>query len=155
MIALDRRLPSPPVVLPARRLRERPLPRRRVRRSPMAAAMVVAALAIAPALGYVWQQTEAAKTGYTILRLQRELTALQREHARLHATVSTLRSPQRIERIATSELGMVPPRQRQLAAITIPPAIAAAPQPPAARSWQERVAGWLGWGEAQAHERRR
>lgn len=151
MIAIDRRTQSYPVVMPDRRLRDRPTPRRRVRRSPMAAAMVVAALAILPALLYVFQRTEAAKTGYTILHLQREFALLQSEHARLHATVSSLRSPQRIERIATSELGMVPPRQHQLAAITMAPAVAAA-LPPAAPSLLQRIGAWLGLGEAQAHE---
>jgi cell division protein FtsL len=115
----------------------------------MAVALVVAALAILPALLYVYQRTEAAATGYTILQLQRELAGLESEHARLQTTVSTLRSPQRIERIATSELGMVPPRQRQLAAITTAPAVALAPAPP---SLAQRIGAWLGLGEAQAHE---
>jgi len=141
--------------MPDRRLRDRPAPRRRFRRSPMAAALVVAALAILPALLYVFQRTEAAKTGYSILHLQRELARLESEYVRLHATVSTLRSPQRIERIATSELGMVPPRQRQLAAITMAPTIAAEPPPATARSLLQRVGAWLGLGEAQAHEPRR
>jgi len=150
MIALDRRTHAYPVVMPDRRLRERPTPRRRFRRNPMAAAMVVAALAILPALLYVYQRTEAAATGYSILRLQRELAGLESEYARLQATVSALRSPQRIERIATSELGMAPPRQRQLAAITTAPAVAASPAPP--RSLAQRLGAWLGFGEAQAHE---
>jgi len=150
MIALDRRTHAYPVVMPDRRLRERPTPRRRFRRNPMAAAMVVAALAILPALLYVYQRTEAAATGYSILRLQRELAGLESEYARLQATVSASRSPQRIERIATSELGMAPPRQRQLAAITTAPAVAASPAPP--RSLAQRLGAWLGFGEAQAHE---
>lgn len=149
MIALDRRARSYPVVMPDRRLRDHPTPRRRFRRNPMAAAVVVAALAILPALLYVHQRTEAAKTGYTILHLQRELAALESEHARLQATVSTLRSPQRIERIATSELGMVPPRQRQLAAITTAPAVTASPPSP---TLVQRLGAWLGFGEAQAQE---
>ncbi len=150
MIALDRRTRSYPVVMPDRRLRDRPTPRRRSRRHPMAAAMVVAALAILPALLFVQQRTEAAKTGYSILHLQRELAQLEGEHARLQATVSTLKSPQRIERIATTELGMVPPRQRQLAAITTAPAVAETPPP--APSLAQRIGAWLGFGEAQAHE---
>ena len=149
MIAFDRRKSAYPIVMPDRRLRDRPTPRRRFRRNPMAAAMVVAALAILPALVYVYQRTEAAATGYTILRLQRELAHLESEYARLHATVSALKSPQRIERIATSELGMVPPRQRQLAAITTAPAVAEAPAP---LSLVQRLGAWLGFGEAQAHE---
>ena len=150
MMAAQRRARIYPVVMPDRRLRERPTPRRRFRRHPMAVAMVVAALAILPALLYVHQRTEAAATGYTILRLQRELARLESEHARLQATVSALRSPQRIERIAMTELGMVPPRQRQLAAITTAPAVVASPAPP--RSLAERLGAWLGLGEAQARE---
>lgn len=153
MIALDRSIRSYPVVMPDRRLRDRPTPRRRLRRQPMAAAMVVAALVILPALLYVAQRTEAARTGYSILRLQRELARLESEQARLAAAVSVLRAPQRIEQIATSELGMVPPRQRQLAAITMAPAATAqAPIPP--RSLAQRLGAWLGLSpaQAQAHE---
>lgn len=151
MIALDRRTRSYPVVMPDRRLRDRPTPRRRLRRQPMAAAMVVAALVILPALLYVSQRTEAARTGYTILRLQRELAHLESEQARLAAAVSVLRAPQRIEQIATMEFGMVPPHQRQLAAITMAPAVTAQTPAPA-RSLAQRIGAWLGLAQAQAHE---
>src|SRR3989304_3021636 len=107
MIALDRRTHAYPVVMPDRRLRGPPPPRL-----------------------YGSQRTEAAAPGYSTLRPHRELAGLESEYARLQATVSALRSPQRIERIATSELGMAPPRQRQLAAITTAPAGAASPPPP-------------------------
>ncbi|MGH2452399.1 MAG: hypothetical protein ACRDF5_01365 [bacterium] len=154
MIALDRRTRSYPVVLPDRRLRDRPTPRRRLRRQPLAAAMVVAALVIVPALLYVAQRTEAARTGYSILRLQRELAGLESEHARLGAAVSVLRAPQRIERIARTELGMVPPLQRQLAAITMAPAPTAQTPAPPPRSLAQRIGAWLGLSptQAQAHE---
>ncbi len=151
MIALDRRTRSYPVVMPDRRLRDRPTPRRRFRRQPLAAAMVVAALVIMPALLYVAQRTEAARTGYSILRLQRELARLESENARLAAAVSVLRAPQRIEHIATTELGMVPPRQRQLAAITMAPA-ATVQTPAPGPSLAQRVRAWLGLAQAQAHE---
>lgn len=140
------------VVMPDRRWRDRPAtPRRRFRRNSLAVVMVMAALAILPALLYVFERTEAAATGYSILQLQRELARLQSEHARLHTTVSTLKSPQRIERIATTELGMVSPRQRQLAAITLTTAVTQTLEGPPITVTQ-RIGRWLGLGEAAARE---
>lgn len=112
MLALVPRLKTYPVLLPespAREHRTRPA----VRRRPLAPAtrmLVVAACLVLPAIAYVHQAALAARTGYAILELRQDIKALQIENARLVADVMALRAPQRIERIASHDLGMAPPR---------------------------------------------
>ncbi len=129
------------------------VPVRRRRRSPIAGVMVVAVVLILPALFYVAQRANRAETGYTILRLQRDVARLRADNARLQSIASTLKSPQRIERYATHELGMTPPRRPQLAAITIRPAIVRAEVPAERRGLLSAIGAWLGRSEAEASER--
>lgn len=155
MIAADRRTKVFPVWLPERQSRGEPVVRRRSRLHPMAGAMVVAVLLTLPALLYVSQLTHRAEAGYTILRLQRELTHLRAEQARLSSLASVLKSPQRIEHYATTELGMAPPRHHQLAAITAGPAIAGVEVPAERRGILHQLTAWFGRSEAEARERPR
>ncbi|MDR7522179.1 MAG: cell division protein FtsL [Armatimonadota bacterium] len=155
MMAPERRSRFFPVWLPDRPPCGQPAVRRRVRLHPMAGAMVMAALLTLPALVYVWQRAYRIEAGYTILRLQRDVARLRAEHARLQLQVAALKSPQRIEHYATTELGMVPPRQRQLVAITVGPAIAQVEQPSGRRGLLDQLAAWFGRSEAEARERRR
>jgi cell division protein FtsL len=57
-----------------------------------------------------WQHFELIRHGYRIEQMQRERVAEDdvRQHLRLE--LETLRAPQRIERLATSRLGMVAPK---------------------------------------------
>lgn len=137
------RLRSFPVVHP-----ERVVHRRVVRRRSLVRAVAVTALIMLPAVLLVSQRTHAAKTGYAILTLRQEIEALQADNARLLATVTALKSPDRIERIATSELGMVTPRQQQLATLTI--TSVAAQEAPRQSLW-DRFGSWLR-SEAEASE---
>lgn len=114
--------------------------------------MVVAVLLTLPALFFVSQRAHRAETGYTILRLQRDLVQLRAENARLLSKTTALRSPQRIERYATTELGMVPPRLPQLAAITVGPAVTAVDVPPERRGTLRLLSEWFGRSEAEARE---
>ena len=155
MIAPERRSQLFPVWLPDRPPRGQPVVRRWVRLHPMAGAMVMAALLTLPALVYVWQRADRAEAGYRILRLQRDVAQLRAENARLQLRVAALKSPQRIEHYATTELGMVPPRQRQLVAITVGPAIAQVEYPSGRGDLLDQLAAWFGRREAEARERRR
>ncbi len=154
MLAAQRRERLYPVWLPDRVSRG-PAVLRRLRWNPVAGAMVMAVLLTLPALFYVSQRATRAETGYSILRLQRELTALRAENARLHSLASALKSPQRIEGYATTELGMAPPRLQQLAAVTIGPAIARVEPPAERRGFLRLLGDWLGRSEAEARERTR
>lgn len=159
MLAVAPKRKTYPVLLPERSRplpvsRRRPAPfgaGRRARRSPVVKALVVAAVLVIPAIAYISQRTEAARSGYAILRLRQEIAALQADNARLLVTATALKSPERIERIATKQLGMVPPRQQQLAAFTLPPQAMASPRAPAPSVWA-RLKAWLVRSEAEAHE---
>ncbi len=137
-----------PVLVPQRSERAAP---RRARTGPAVRAVAIAVALMLPAVLYVYEQTQIARTGYLILRVQGEVDALQAERNRLLAAATALKTPERIEHIATADLGMVPPRQQQLATITLAPAAAARPSRTAGPSVWDRLRAWLG-GEAEAHE---
>ncbi len=139
-----------PVLLPPQAAGGGATPARRRRRS-MASVVVAVAVVVLPAVVLVAQRTHAARTGYAILALQGEVQTLQAENARLLAEVAALRAPDRIERIATTQLGMVPPRPQQVASLPVAPparAVARGPEP----SVLDRVVGWLVRTEAAAAE---
>ncbi len=141
-----------PVRLPDRSA-PAPTPVRRRPRSPIAGVMVVAVFLTLPALFYVAQRAHRAETGYSILRLQRDVAQLRADNARLLSLASALKSPQRIERYATHELGMTPPRLPRLAAITVRPAVARVEVPAERRGLLRTIGAWLGRSEAEASER--
>jgi cell division protein FtsL len=137
---------APPLSLRA------PSRRRATRRNPVTRALIVAAVVFLPAIIYVSQRTDAARSGYAILRLRDEVSSLQTDNARLLATVTSLKSPERIEHIAVHELGMVAPRQQQLSALSLPHLGLASHEIPTPTMWT-RLANWLA-GEAEAREAR-
>jgi cell division protein FtsL len=155
MIAPDRRAQLFPVRLPDRTNRGRPMVRRRPRVHPMAGATVMAVLLTLLAANFVSVRARGAEAGYSIRRLESKVARARSEHARLSLRVAALRSPQRIEHYATTELEMAPPRQRQLATITVGPAIAKVEAPAASRSVWRTLASWFGRSEAEARERPR
>jgi cell division protein FtsL len=118
----------------------------------MVGATVMAVLLTLPAVLYVYARTYRAEAGYAILKLQGDLAQLRAENARLALRVAALKSPQRIERYAANELGMVPPHQRQLATITVGPAIAHVAEPAERRGVLRQFAAWFGRSVAEARE---
>lgn len=57
----------------------------------------------------VWQHFELLQHGYRIHELQQERAQEEAVNRRLRLELETLRSPERIERVATKELGLVSP----------------------------------------------
>jgi cell division protein FtsL len=155
MIAPQRRTHLFPVWLPDRTNRGQPVMRRRLRVHPMVGVTVVAVLLTLPAVLYVSARAYRPEAGYAILRLQGERARLRAENARLTLRAAALKSPQRIEHYASTELGMAPPRQRQLATITVGPAIAQVAAPIEVPSVWHTLASWFGRSEAEARERPR
>ncbi len=82
---------------------------------------VVAALLVAHAAGRIG----VVEQGLELSKLQAQEQSLGRENARLHLEVLTLRSPARLERLASGKLGMAPPDP---ASILRPPAQAPLPR---------------------------
>jgi cell division protein FtsL len=63
---------------------------------------------VAGAVAVVARQSEIASAGYRITAAQAELAQLQHENQLLEADAALLADPERIYRIATEKLGMVP-----------------------------------------------
>jgi cell division protein FtsL len=60
-----------------------------------------------------WQHFEVLRHGYEIQRMQRERAAEEEVNRHLRLEIETLRSPSRIERIATKDLHLVTPKGDQ------------------------------------------
>ncbi|MGH2399671.1 MAG: septum formation initiator family protein [bacterium] len=115
--------------------------------------LAAAAVLALPAILYVGQSTQAARAGYDILALREDVGALQAEHARLLARVTSLKSPKRIEQAAVEDLGMIKPDPKQMTAIILPPATLTI-QPVARPTMWQRLGALLLRREAQAAESR-
>ncbi|HEV2356468.1 MAG TPA: hypothetical protein VGZ23_02490 [bacterium] len=122
--------------------------RRRRRRYPVVAALTIAAFAVLPFIAYVAAVSNAAHIGYQMLQLSKDIAALEMAHERLQATASSLRAPDRIERLATVRLGLRPPGARQIAAIRLPET-AVRPDTRGGGLWQ-RLGDYFKRSEAQA-----
>ena len=64
---------------------------------------------VAVLLFSAWQNFELLRYGYEIEQMERERSEELDLNRHLRLEVETLRAPQRIERLATTELGLVPP----------------------------------------------
>ncbi len=151
MLAVQRRTRIYPVLFPDPRPEEGPAQRRRGRRHTVARALTMAAVLVVPAVFYVSQRAQAARTGYAILQLRHEVGKLQGENAQLLATTTSLKALDRIERIASKDLGMRRPGAGQLQSIAIAP-VAGHPSPLEAQSFWDRLSAWLARSEAEARE---
>ena len=119
-LAVERQCRVYPVLLPESWAEGGEATRRRRRRYPVVSALTIAAFAILPFIAYVAAVSNAAHIGYQILHLSQNIAALESDHERLQATASSLRAPNRIERLAVSRLGLRSPGPQQIAAIQLP-----------------------------------
>ena len=72
--------------------------------------LAIGAVLVVVVMFDAWQHFELIRQGYAIEAAQKALTE-EREVARhLRLEIETLRSPQRLERVATGQLGMVLPK---------------------------------------------
>jgi cell division protein FtsL len=71
-------------------------------------------LVVAFSMVYVWQRVQVIKVGYEIESLKKEKTELLRENNDLQIEESTLTSPERIESIADTDIGMHVPVSGQI-----------------------------------------
>lgn len=79
---------------------------------------LITLLMIAPivALAFlsVWQRNEIIQVGYEIGTLQKERKRLRQAQRELRAEVENLTAVERIEQIASNQLGMEPPKPEQI-----------------------------------------
>ena len=71
----------------------------------------VAAFLVVAVLFWAWQHFEILKHGYSLEELQRERVELEESARHLRLEIEALRSPQRIETLATERLHLVAPAQ--------------------------------------------
>jgi len=109
---------------------------------------------VLPFIAYVAAVSNVAHIGYHIYQLSQDIAVLESEHERLQAIVSSLRAPERIERLAVVRLGLQPPRAGQIAAVPLSP-IAMRHAPPRPLGLWERLGAYFHRSEAAAAEPRR
>jgi cell division protein FtsL len=71
---------------------------------------------------FVWERVDIVRVGYRVERLKVEKTKLERERDQLRVKVSSLSAPDRIAKVATEQLGMVPPQKGQVIMVQLRPA---------------------------------
>ncbi|GEM_PF-797623 len=101
-------------------LRGREATRRRRRRYPTIATLTATTLIVLPFVAYVAAVSNAARIGYHILQETQDIAALETDHERLQAIASSLRAPDRIERVALQRLGLQAPGAGQIASLAVP-----------------------------------
>lgn len=69
---------------------------------------------------FVWERVDVVRLGYQIERLKTQKILLERERDRLQVKFSTLTAPERIAKVATEKLGLVPPQQGQVLMVHLP-----------------------------------
>jgi cell division protein FtsL len=63
---------------------------------------------------FVWERVDVVRVGYQIERLKAQKILLERERDQLQVKFSALSAPERIAKVATEKLGLVPPQQGQV-----------------------------------------
>ena len=63
---------------------------------------------------FVWERVDVVRVGYQIERLKTQKVLLERERDQLQVKFSALTAPERIAKVATEKLGLVPPQQGQV-----------------------------------------
>jgi len=87
----------------------------------------VGAFLVAVLLFSAWQHFELLRHGYRIEEMQKERSAEEEINRHLRLEIDTLRSPARIERLATRRLGMVAPKAEDA---TVIERVTSTPPPP-------------------------
>jgi len=87
----------------------------------------VGAFLVAVLLFAAWQHFELLRHGYRIEEMQKERAAEEEINRHLRLEIDTLRSPARIERLATQRLGMVTPKAEDA---TVIERVTSTPPPP-------------------------
>jgi cell division protein FtsL len=85
-------------------------------RGPLARAVLIAAPVVGAALFYVWAQLTTVLLGYRISEAAEQLQSLREQNRSLRLEAASLRSPERLERIAV-QFGLAPPVRSQVVEI--------------------------------------
>ncbi|HLB25107.1 MAG TPA: cell division protein FtsL [Nitrospirota bacterium] len=88
---------------------------------------------VAFSMFYVWQRVQVVKLGYEIESLKKERDALVRKNKGLLIETATLTSPERVEEIATGNIGMRAPGDEQIVMVKPVKRNLAGPEPDPSR----------------------
>ena len=99
----------------------------RDRQREMARSVAIGVFLVSVVLFSAWQHFELLRHGYRLEQMQKERAAEEEIHRHLRLEIETLRSPARIERLATRRLHMVAPGPGDAAVIE---RVVPSPQPP-------------------------
>ena len=69
---------------------------------------------------FVWERVDVVRVGYQVERLKTQKVLLERERDQLQVKFSALTAPERIAKVATEKLGLVPPQQGQVLMVRQP-----------------------------------
>ena len=78
----------------------------------MKAVAIVAGMCLV--FAFVWERVDVVRLGYQIERLKTQKILLERERDQLQVKFSALMAPERIAKVATEKLGLIPPQQGQV-----------------------------------------
>ncbi|SEO37326.1 septum formation initiator family protein [Propionispora vibrioides] len=129
-------------------VKENSRPNLALRAKCFATVLLLAAIAIV----FTIQSEAMIRAGYTLVQSKAQLAKVEKENEQLHLDIAKLKSPQRIQTIATSELGMVLPKNIYYAVnetATVSPAA-----PPEEKSLTNQLIGFVKAARAEAHKAR-
>lgn len=63
---------------------------------------------------FVWERVDVVRVGYQIERLKAQKVLVERERDQLHVKLSALSAPERVAKVATERLGLMPPQPGQV-----------------------------------------
>ncbi|HSF66495.1 MAG TPA: cell division protein FtsL [Nitrospiraceae bacterium] len=69
---------------------------------------------------FVWERVDVVRLGYEIEGLKTRKVLLERERDQLQVKFSALTAPERIAKVATEKLGLVPAQQGQVLMVHLP-----------------------------------
>lgn len=102
---MTQRPESPRLRINARLVKEKD----RARARELRLLLLYGALIVIPLLAYVWQRVDFIRRSYQVEALRKERQMLQEANRQLVVERSHLRAPDRIERVARQQLGLVDP----------------------------------------------
>jgi cell division protein FtsL len=91
--------------------------RLRLTRKQVVVTVLMLCLFMGSSIGYVWCNFEGTRLGYDLSELKNEEMRLQEINRKLKVELATLLSPEKLEKVAVKELGMVHPTPEQIATL--------------------------------------
>lgn len=112
---MSHRAEAPRLLINARMVKEKD----RARARELRRLLIYGAAILVPLLAYVWQRVDFLKISYQVEALKKERQGLQEENKHLAVERSFLMSPDRIERMARKELGLVDPSPADVRRVSV------------------------------------